>query len=214
MIGKGYSIKDLESQCTNVGLGYLDLALIHSAGDFDDTNFVILWTHLSKKPDKYHRLGLSNIYINRLKQLQTIIIQHNLRPIEAIENEMRPGIADEEFVEYCKKQNPYIHLIAYSTLKQNSNAIRTLKQIPDALKYNNILDKLSWAQIALKWATQKGITVIPSSNNIDNMHKNIKIVDIPDFEDGIIKILNNMPGYISERSISAGFKASNNIYIQ
>jgi 2,5-diketo-D-gluconate reductase B len=209
IIGKGDTIDELASQCETVGGGYLDLALIHSAGSvgmFDEHELLTLWTYLSKNPAKFRRIGVSNMYSGRLIRFQKQIREAELRPIEVIENEMRPGIADTDFLTMGQNQKPPIHFIAYSTLRISES----IETAIDALKatYLPIRD-YTWAEISLKWAIQQGITVIPSSKKTVNIVANLSVIRKPDLPTEVIDALNKLT---TERTVSNGFKQENNMY--
>lgn len=209
IIGKGDSIDEFNSQCETVGGGYLDLALIHSAGSvgmFDDHELLTIWAYLSKNPAKFRHIGVSNLYSGRLAHFQRQIREAELRPIEVIENEMRPGIADADFLMMCQNQKPPIHFIAYSTLRISES----IETAIDALKaaYPSIRD-YNWAEISLKWAIQQGITVIPSSKKPVNIVANLSVVRKPDLPAEVIDALNKLT---TERTVSSGFKQENNMY--
>lgn len=82
-------------------------------------------------------------------------------------------------IDVCKAYN--IHLMAYSSfgpaswVELNHPAVKTL---PSLLTLDTIVDigkkhDATSAQVLLRWATQRGITVIPKSSNPKRLKENL-----------------------------------------
>jgi len=209
VIGKGDTIQELDDQCDTVGGGYLDLALIHSSGSagiFDDEELLTLWAYLSSHPSKFRHIGVSNMYIGRLKRFQKQIEAASLRPIQAIENELRPGIHDANLIHYCQQQRPPIHYIAYSTLRIHTAYKDFLQELKAAFPS---ISSYTSSDISLKWVLQQGATVIPSSRNPEHIRVNMSVLDKPDLPTEVMEMLYK---FTTDRYISKGFQAENEHY--
>jgi 2,5-diketo-D-gluconate reductase B len=199
IIGKGDTIDELEYQRTTVGQGYLDAAIIHSAGGMEFLKLKQLWTYLSASPTKFRKIGVSNMYSNYLTRFKKYIKDNGLRKIDVIENEVKPGVPDLDLITECQTED--IHVIAYSTLKSNLN-----KELETLLVKYDIKDS-SWADLSLRWAVQQGLTVIPASRDTARMTANLSIVGKPLLPAALLDEINTLEG--SRTNISSGFKGLN-----
>lgn len=83
--------------------------------------------------------------------------------------EFHPGFYQADTVEYCKEKGIYIE--ASSPL--GNGQILSNGQLTDlAKKYGK-----SSAQICIRWALQKGVTVIPKSEKKERLKENIEVFD-------------------------------------
>ncbi|MED6181860.1 hypothetical protein PIB30_023221 [Stylosanthes scabra] len=102
--------------------------------------------------------------------------------------EMHPGWRNDKMLEACKKNN--IHVTAYSPLG-SSDGGRDLIHDPLVDRIANKLNKTP-GQVLVKWAIQRGTSVIPKSTNPDRIRENISVFNwgIPEQD---FKALSNIP---------------------
>ncbi|KAK1398140.1 NAD(P)-linked oxidoreductase superfamily protein [Heracleum sosnowskyi] len=86
--------------------------------------------------------------------------------------EMHPGWRNDKILEACKRNG--IHVTAYSPL--GSQEGRDLIHDPIMEKIAGKLNK-SPGQVLVKWAIQRGTSVIPKSGNPDRIKENIMVFD-------------------------------------
>lgn len=147
-----------------LGLDYIDLYLIHwpVPGCFLNT-----WKDLEKilASGRALSIGVSNFEIRHLEELRRISgIVPAVNQIEC-----HPLCYPKELIEYCQANN--IQVQAYAPLARG------------AYLDNDILCVLGTkyahtpAQVGLRWAVQKGISVIPKSVRPDRIAANARIFD-------------------------------------
>ena len=130
------------------------------------------WKALAKfqKDGLIRSIGVSNFMIKHLEDLKK---ESDVVPA-LNQVEWHPKNYDLTLLDYCKENN--IVLQAYSSLGTSSDT--SLRRDPTII---NIAEKLnkSPSQVLLRWATQRGVAVIPkaSSKNhlIENMNLNFTI---------------------------------------
>lgn len=123
--------------------------------------------------------------------------------------EHHPYLTQEGLLQLCKDQN--IHVTAYSSFGPQSFLELEMQKAKDTpLLFDNqtvksIADKHSKtpAQVLLRWATQRGVAVIPKSNNQNRLAQNLDVCSFDLAEDEIKSIsglnknlrFNDPPGY-------------------
>lgn len=173
-------------------LDYLDLYLIHwpvplkkgviypqNPNDFISPDVLPIketWQALEseKKAGKIKHLGVSNFSISKLDALlNTARIKPEVNQIE-----MHPFLAQNDMVEFCRKNNVQVTGYAPLGTGDRNTEDRTVK-IPSLL--NNSLIKLiakdhyaTTAQILIAWGLQRGTSVIPKSANPDRIKTNFE----------------------------------------
>ena len=122
------------------------------------------------KAGKLKAIGVSNFEIRHLEELEA---EAEIRP-HVNQIELHPFFQQKELVEFCTAHG--IHITAYSSLGQ------TVQHSP--LLNNRVIleeaEKLqkSPAQVLLKWALNKGFSIVPKSTNDKHIENNLKL----DFE--------------------------------
>ena len=121
-------------------------------------------------------IGVSNL---KAEWLQTILNECRVKPAN-IQNECHPQKIDKDVFDLCQKEG--IAFTAYSSLggtnyrkdgKVWEDNFLQYKEVGDlATKYGKTVQ-----QIALKWAVQRGMIIIPKSVNTDRMIQNRSITD-------------------------------------
>ncbi|XP_021765906.1 aldose reductase-like [Chenopodium quinoa] len=174
-------------------LDYLDLYLIHwpfhlkdgasrppKAGEVTDFDMKGVWREMEKLVEEklVRDIGVCNFTIKKLNKLLDIA---QIKP-SVCQVEMHPGWRNDKMLETCKKNS--IHVTAYSPLGSQDGG-RDLVHDPVVDKVAMKLNK-SPGQVLVKWALQRGTSVIPKSTNPDHLKENVHVFDwvIPeqDFE--------------------------------
>ena len=145
-------------------LDYVDLYLIHwpVPGCYLST-----WKELEKiqQSGRALSIGVSNFEIRHLEELAKI---SNVVPA-VNQIECHPLCYPKELIDYCQSRG--IQIQAYAPLARG------------AYLYNDVMCVLGTkygrtpAQIGLRWAVQKGISVIPKSSHPDRIQSNSQIFD-------------------------------------
>lgn len=154
----------LQRSLDRLGLDYIDLYLIHwpVPGCFLNT-----WKDMEKILESGHALsiGVSNFEIRHLEELRRVSgIVPAVNQIEC-----HPLCYPKELIEYCQTNG--IQVQAYAPLARG------------AYLDNDILCVLGTkyahtpAQVGLRWAIQKGISVIPKSTHPERIASNARLFD-------------------------------------
>ena len=159
-------------------LDYLDLYLIHwpVPGCYLNT-----WTSMLKLLDsgRVRSIGVSNFSIHHLEELKKI---SSLVPA-VNQVEIHPLCYPKELIEYC--QNSGIAIQAYAPLARGAYLDHDVMCVM-AVKYGR-----TPAQIGLRWALQKGFSVIPKSSNPQHISVNADIFSFG-IEEEDMQILDNL----------------------
>lgn len=183
------TIKACKQSLKRLGVDYIDLYLIHWPGC--KTGWPLptgtcsppdwtpkmrdngTWAAMEQlhKEGKVKALGVSN-YSKR--HLQLLLKTCKVRPT-VNQVEFHPWLVQSDLLEFCKKEG--IVLQAYASLGSGDCSSRAdffaLKPVRDAAKK---YDKTS-AQVLLRWAIEKGVTVLPKSKSTDRMVENFGVFD-------------------------------------
>ena len=154
----------LQRSLDRLGLDYIDLYLIHwpVPGCFLNT-----WKDMEKilESGRALSIGVSNFEIRHLEELRRVSgIVPSVNQIEC-----HPLCYPKELIEYCQSNG--IQVQAYAPLARG------------AYLDNDILCVLGTkyahtpAQVGLRWAIQKGISVIPKSTHPERIASNARIFD-------------------------------------
>lgn len=183
----------LNNTLQELQLEYLDLYLIHwpfhlkdkasrppKAGEVMEFDMEGVWREMEKlvKDELVRDIGICNFTIKKLNKLISIA---EIMP-SVCQMEMHPGWRNDKMLEACKHNN--IHVTAYSPLGSQGGG-RDLVHDPVVDRVAKMLNK-SPGQVLVKWALQRGTSVIPKSTNPNHLKENIHVFDwkIPeqDFE--------------------------------
>lgn len=158
---------------------YLDLYLIHwpVPGCYTGT-----WLEMAKllETGRVLSIGVSNFQIHHLEELKKISgIVPAVNQIEC-----HPLCYPKELIEYCQSEG--IQVQAYAPLARGAYLDNDVMCVLGT-KYAH-----TPAQVGLRWAIQKGISVIPKSVNPDRIASNANIFDfnIEDEDMAIMDTLN------------------------
>ena len=193
--------KATRKQLSDWGLDYFDLFLIHfpislkyvdpsvryPPGWQDENGNVTpgktpiqeTWQEMEKLVDRglAHSIGISNFNAQLLMDLQ----RYARIPPATLQIEHHPYLTQSSLVKYV--QNSGIQITAYSSFGPTSFHELDLKHAMDAqpLLEHTLIKKIAErhgktpAQVLLRWATQRGIAVIPKSNNPHRLQQNLDV---------------------------------------
>lgn len=162
-----------------LNLEKLDLLLIHWPGarglDASDPGHVELrkqsWQEMEQmyKEGKFASIGVSNYTVNHLKDLLTYC---TVKPA-VNQVEFHPHLVQDELLNFSKSNG--IVLQAYSSLgaADGVNAILSEPVINDIARQHN----KTAAQVALRWALQLGICILPKSSSAERIKENLQLFD-------------------------------------
>lgn len=141
---------------------YIDLLLVHSP------NLPLIKTVLEMKDvqasGKVRTIGVSNCTIHHLQDLLDAGIKISVNQVE-----FHPYLNQQELLNFCKKNN--IILMGYRPLVKG---MITQDAVLASIAQNHFK---SQAQIALRWAIQKGIPIIPRADKEEHLQANMALFD-------------------------------------
>jgi len=170
---RGYetTLAAFEKTLKDLGLGYLDLYLIHwpaAAHQFENWEEINLatWKAMTElyKAGKIRAIGVSNFKPHHLKALMETEVAPMVNQIE-----FHPGFTQDETVEYCKAHG--IAVEAWSPLGTGAMLTRP-ELISIAEKYHK-----SVAQLCVRFALQRGVIPLPKSVTPSRIEENLKVFD-------------------------------------
>lgn len=159
-----------------LNLKYIDLYLIH--WPTSDEQNLGAWKAMEElvSAGKIRSIGVSNFSENDLKYL----IDNSKTTPAVNQVEYNPGLNKETLRSFC--QNQGIVMEAWSPLSRGAvSGNATLKSL--AQKYQK-----TSAQIDLRWLTQKGIVVIPKSDNSKRRKENFQLFNFQLKKEELAKI--------------------------
>ncbi|CAM1504271.1 Fc.00g018620.m01.CDS01 [Cosmosporella sp. VM-42] len=213
-----HALEMVKAQNEAWGLGYIDLCLIHfpvalkyietekrryPAWWMDDAGTVELdnvptretWEALETVVDNgiAKSIGVSNFQAQSLYDLQ----RYARHPISSLQIEHHPYLVQPQLIALAQENN--IAVTAYSSFGPQSfvelpgifsKRANGAELLLGSEVVQNIADKHSKtpAQVLLRWATQRGIAVIPKSNNPGRLAQNLDVVSFDLGEDEIKSI--------------------------
>jgi len=175
---------DMVDTLDDLGLGYVDLLLMHWPGGFGppsrtDPNFprkarAAIWRAFCEIADKgaARAIGVSNFTIAHLRQLMEDVPESERRPT-VNQVEIHPYCRDPELESFCNQQG--IIVTAYAPFA--SGAFGMLKD--PVLATIAAHHGKTPGQVVLRWHVQSGRTALPKTSRMERMAENR---DIYDFE--------------------------------
>ncbi|KAK2414800.1 NADPH-dependent aldo-keto reductase, chloroplastic [Trifolium repens] len=180
-------------------LDYLDLYLVHwpfqlkdgasrppKAGEVLELDMEGVWREMEKlvKENLVKDIGICNFTLTKLNKLLNIA---QIKP-SVCQMEMHPGWRNDKMLEACK--NNGIHVTAYSPLGSAEGG-RDLIHDQTVDRIAKKLNK-SPGQVLVKWAIQRGTSVIPKSTNPNRIRENVAVFnwEVPQQD---FKNLSNIP---------------------
>jgi diketogulonate reductase-like aldo/keto reductase len=191
--------KSVEKTLNDLRLDSLDLLLVHWPIMFQDeemptpsrnrdgtpaAELVISYEYLDTWKEfealydagKAKSIGVSNFEIEQLEDL----LQHARIAPAVNQIEFHPLVPQPRLLQYCKEKG--IAVTAYSPLGSGDSFVGKREDTPKLLK-NEIVHKVakevnrSPAQVLLRWAIQKGLTVIPKTTSPQRLVENLSLFD-------------------------------------
>jgi len=189
----------LRNTLKNLQLDYLDLYLIHWPIKFEDEvvpqpmrqanglpapgikasfEFKETWKQMESllKEGLVKAIGVSNFTPEQIEEL--IADRHSVPAVNQVE--LHPYLVQTELLEYCRGKG--IIVTAYSPLGSSDSYSGSAPGAPSLLKNDTVnaiageVDR-SPAQVLIRWAIQKGVSVIPKSVNEDRIKANLAVFD-------------------------------------
>lgn len=186
----------LSRTLADLGLGYLDLYLIHwpiplrpgvgipsSAADFYSLSEVPLhdtWAGLEDgvRDGKTRHIGVSNFSSKKLREL---LARATIRP-EVNQVELHPFLQQRELVRYCAMEN--IHVTAYSPLGSSDRPAFVKAANAPVLLDDPVIRSIADAhartpaQVLLAWHLQRGTSTIPKSVSPARLRDNFAATEL------------------------------------
>ena len=163
-LGYDHALKAFYGSLQKMKLDYVDLYLIHWP---EKGSQLKIWRALEriKKEGRSRSIGVSNFAPRHLKEL---LIESSEHPV-VNQIELSPFLQQEHIYSFCEKGN--IHLTGYCPLSRGNrfddpNLCRIAKEM-----------KKSPAQVMIRWALQRGHTVIPKSVSPKRIEENANVFD-------------------------------------
>ena len=173
---------DMVDTLDDLGLGYVDLLLMHWPGSFDenttgDPDFprkarATIWRTFCELADKgaARAIGVSNFTIGHLRQLMDDVPEPERRPT-VNQVEIHPYCRDPELETFCRERG--IVVTAYAPFASGAFG---LLQDPALAAIAERHGKTT-GQIVLRWHVQSGRTALPKTSKTKRMAENRAIYD-------------------------------------
>merc|ERR1711920_258742 len=126
-------------------------------------------------------IGVSDMSVAQLGQ----ILEAAKMPIEVHQVEWNPKTHDDELLEFCKSKN--ILLQAWSPLGGAAGSVLSDPKVKEIAAAHNV----STAQVALRWALQRGVAVVVGTSNSDHIKGDLDIFGF-DLSDAEISAINEL----------------------
>ena len=185
---KDFKVEDTRAQVEEalreLKTDYLDLALVHSP----NLNAVKVYKILEEycRQGKIKSLGVSNFNKPVLKDFLKKV---DIKPV-VNEIQLSPALNRQDTYDFCTKKNIYI--IAWRSLGPRTNAGATYIQYLPPLQAIAKKYQVTVPHVALKWALQKNIIIIPKSINPNRIKANSEL-DSFHLTDDEMKAIHDLP---------------------
>jgi len=166
-------VRAVDQSKRELGLEYIDLMLLHGAegwgvGPQQDLD---LWKGLieAKRSGLVKNIGVSN---HNRAEIERLIAATSVKPA-VNQIEFHPWVPSEtmELQRWCGNQG--IAVTAYGSLGGAGN-----KAAGDSVDKIAMKHGVSRAQVLLRWGLNKGVAVIPGSNNEKHIKENLMLADV------------------------------------
>ncbi|XP_026480489.1 aldose reductase-like [Ctenocephalides felis] len=181
-------LKYCKQSVDSIGLGYLDLYLIHwpfsfkaSDGSYADVDFVDTWKSMEEclKQGLTRSIGISNFNSIQVERL----LQHcTIKPV-VNEVEVNTSINQRRLIKFCNDRG--IAIVGYTPLGKHKVLMKyiIMRNQPGVNGVPSIVQELAEkynktpAQIILRYLIQLGVTPIPKSVTKSRIASNIQVFD-------------------------------------
>lgn len=155
----------IDMALAKLDIGYIDMMLLHHPGRNDVNAYLAMEKYVEQ--GKIHSLGLSNWYIEELKEF---LPQVNITPA-LVQNEIHPYYQEQEVVPFIQEYGIVVQCwypLGGRGYTAELLADETIREIADT-------HGVSSAQVILRWDLQRGIVVIPGSGNPEHIKENLDL---------------------------------------
>ena len=194
------TIAECGASLARLGLGHVDLYLIHSP--HGGSQRIAQWRALLrlKQTGKARSIGVSNFNQKHLEEIKAA----GLPMPEANQIELHPWSQKPELLAYMRQNN--IAPIAYSSLaplstwraEPGQDSAKTDQMKADGGAFSAMAAKygVSEAQLLLRWGVQNGYAVLPKSLRTERMRQNLDLArfSIDDQDMALIKTMDRGDG--------------------
>jgi diketogulonate reductase-like aldo/keto reductase len=177
-LGYDHALKAFDDSLKKMNLEYVDLYLIHWP---EKGSQLEIWRALERiqKEGRSRSIGVSNFAPRHLKEL---LVEGSEHPV-VNQIELSPYLQQKTIYSFCREEN--VHLTGYCPLARGERfADPKLCQL--AKETNK-----SAAQVMIRWALQRGHTVIPKSVSPVRIKENANVFDF-NLNNEQMKILNGL----------------------
>ncbi|MFC6723684.1 aldo/keto reductase [Halobium palmae] len=158
-------IASCEASLERLGTDYLDLYLVHWPNPA-----ISLRETLDAMATLHDRGLVRNVGVSNFSAYQLSCAHHvSDAPIAVNQIEFNPYFQRPDLVEYCRETDTVIEAAA-PLARTEVFEDETLREIAD--EYDR-----SVSQIALKWAVERGIVVLPKSSSPEHVRQNFELFD-------------------------------------
>ena len=146
-------------------IGYIDMMLLHHPGENDVKAYQAMEKYVEE--GKIRSLGLSNWYVNELKEF---LPQVTITPA-LVQNEIHPYYQEQDVVPFILEKG--IAVQCWYPLGGRGHTAELLgdETIMSIAENHGV----SAAQVILRWDLQRSIIVIPGSSNPDHIKENLDL---------------------------------------
>ncbi len=158
----------IDESLERLGLGYIDLMLIHQSGSGDTDVYKALCQGV--KDGKLRSIGISNYYT--AEEFDRVTAGSDIKPA-VVQNENHPFFQNTEFQKYASQFGTVVeswYPFGGRGHTQDLFENDTIKSIASAHGKTS-------AQIIVRWHLQAGYITIPGSQNPDHILENISVFD-------------------------------------
>lgn len=155
----------IDDALLRMGLDYIDMMLLHHPGEGDADAYKAM--EQAVKDGKIHSIGLSNWYVEELKEF---LPQVRITPA-LVQNEIHPYYQENDVIPYI--QDLGIVVQGWYPFGGRGHTAELLgdETISAIAKAHGVTS----AQVILRWNLQRGVVVIPGSGNPDHIRENLDL---------------------------------------
>lgn len=169
----------VQQSLDKIGVGYIDLYLIHSPHGGSEARLKA-WKSLigAKEKGQLRDIGVSNYNVKHIEEIRAAGLE--MPAVNQIE--LHPFCQQKPIVEYCKKNNIVVE--AYCPLVRGAFDDPVLQDVSKKVGR-------SPAQVLVRWSLQHGFVPLPKSANPDRIKHNAEVYDF-ELSDGDMKKLDGL----------------------